>query len=280
MAEREGDLTVTALYTSAAWAWAGFRGAELFLTREAGAVFSVTNFVMALSRLLRPDTPSLRWSLAQRHAVIDHLAERSGASQIVELAAGLSRRGAAFSERPGVRYVEVDLPAMIAKKESLLARTVAGAAVRARSSLVRVAADVRELDFGSVVEPGAVCVIAEGLLMYLDADAQRTLWRRVAALFADHPGSTFLFDLVPATEQPQPGLLGQILGWLMARFTEGRGFVRDERTRAHVVAELEDLGFADVRALEPSDLADEMAVPGEGQHTQVVVFCCRGVASE
>ena len=197
----EGDLTVTALYTSATWAWARFDGAELFLTPEAGAVFSVTNLVMGLARLFRRDVPSLKWSLAQRHAVIDHLAD--GATQIVELAAGLSRRGVTFSARPGVRYVEVDLPAMIHRKEALLARTEAGLAVRARASLVRVAADVRELELGTLVGPGPVCVIAEGLLMYLDAEAQRGLWARIAG-FLGPRGGTFLFDLVPAIEQPPP----------------------------------------------------------------------------
>lgn len=275
MAEKEGDLTVTALYTSAVWAWAGFRGAELFLTREAGAVFSVTNAVMMVLGGWRRSVPSLRWSLAQRHAVIDHLA--SGAPQVVELAAGLSRRGAAFSERPGVRYVEVDLPGMVARKEALLARTEAGRAVLARASLVRVAADVRELDFGSVVGPGPVCVIAEGLLMYFDADAQRLLWRRIAAWFVDRPGSTLVFDLVPAIEQPAPGWIGRLLGWLMGRFTDGRGFVRDLRSRADLVSELREAGFAEVRALEPAELATETAVPGLAHKTQVVVFRCYGV---
>lgn len=271
MAE-DGDLTVTALYTSAAWSWAGFRGAELFLTREAGAVFSVTNAVMAVTGLLRPDVPSLRWSLAQRHAALDHLAQ--GHTQIVELAAGLSRRGAAFSERPGVRYVEVDLPAMIARKEALLARTPEGVAVRERGSLVRVAADVRDLDLATILAPGPVCVIAEGLLMYLDADAQRALWRKLGTALADRPGSTLLFDLVPAVEQPKPGLLGRMLGWLMARFTDGRGFVRDLRTRTDVVRELHEAGFTEVRALEPAELSGEMTVPGLDRRTQVVVFRC------
>jgi O-methyltransferase involved in polyketide biosynthesis len=270
----DGDLTVTALYTSAVWSWAGFRGADLFFTREAGAVFSVTNAVMAVSGWFRPDVPSLRWSLAQRHAVIDHLALTSGAAQIVELAAGLSRRGVAFTERSDLRYVEIDLPGMIARKEALLARSEAGLAVRARTGLLRVAADVRELDLDTVLVPGPATVIAEGLLVYFEADAQRALWRRLATALADRPGSVLLFDFVPAVEQPPPGRLGRFLGWCMARFTEGRGFVRDTRTRADVVRELHEAGFSDVRAIEPAELAGEMTVPGIEQRTQVVVFRC------
>jgi O-methyltransferase involved in polyketide biosynthesis len=256
------------------WAWAGFAGAELLATREAGAVLSVTDLVLGAARLLRPGTPSLRWSLAQRHAMIDHLARTSGAAQVLELAAGLSRRGVALTEDPGVRYVEVDLPPMVARKEALLGRSEAGRAALGRSNLVRVGADAREVDLGGLLGPGPACVIAEGLLMYLEAEAQRALWRRIAGALADRPGSVLVFDLVPASEQPAPGLVGRALGWCMARFTGGRGFVRDLRTRQDVIAELRGCGFGEVAALEPGDLA-EAGPPGLGRvRTQVVVFRC------
>lgn len=278
----DGDLTITALYTSGTWAWAGFKRAELFATREGGAVFTVTNVVMAFASLLRPGSPSLRWSLAQRHAMIDQLARNTGATRIVELAAGLSRRGAAFTDDPAVRYVEVDLPAVIARKDELLARTETGRAVAGRSSLVRLAADVRDVDLGAVVgqvtdgdPPGTrVCVIAEGLMMYLDARAQRALWGRIAEALAGRPGSVLLFDLVPAGELPQPGLVGRALGALMAWFTDGRGFVRDGRARADLRRDLVQSGFSEVDLFEPTDFGPDAPLPGRGRRTQVVVFRC------
>ena len=41
-------------------------------------------------------------------------------------------------------------------------------------------------------------------------------------------------------------MIFRALSWLMARFTKGRGFVRDDRTRADLATELRDAGFADV----------------------------------
>ena len=54
----------------------------------------------------------------------------------------------------------------------------------ARPNLVLHAGDATTLAFDEVLAPGPVCVIAEGLLVYLDAPAQQALWRRVAALCA------------------------------------------------------------------------------------------------
>jgi O-methyltransferase involved in polyketide biosynthesis len=119
-------------------------------------------------------------------------------------------------------------------------------------------------------------VVAEGLLMYLDAEAQRVLWRRVADLVAARPGSALVFDLVPAVEQPAPGLAGWVLGRLMRAATKGRGFVTDERTREDLREELLEYGFAEVEVLEPTDLADDARIPALDRRTQVLLFHCRG----
>src|SRR5688572_17265548 len=95
-----GDLSVTALYTAQTWAWAGLDQADLFSTRRSRGVFDATNLVLGVARALRPDAPSLRHGLAQRHILIDRLLAESGATQVLELAAGLSRRGAAVSAEP------------------------------------------------------------------------------------------------------------------------------------------------------------------------------------
>ena len=288
----EGDLSVTALYTSATWAWAGLSHAELLLTREARVVFAITNAAMAIAALVRPRSPSLRWSVRDRHALIDELVAElvaeAGVRDVVELAAGLSRRGAALTEEGApapnapIRVVEVDLPPMVARKEALLARTEPGRRVLQRPHLTRIGADVRDLELATLAPhlspSGPVCVIAEGLLMYLDADEQRALWARLAAFCVERPGSVLLFDLVPAKEQPAPGVVGRILGWLMARFTEGRGFVRDERGRADLVRELRGAGFAGVDVFEPADRPGVFSGAPRDQRvqTQVVVFRCRG----
>jgi len=265
------DLSVTALYTSQVWVWGGFDCAPLFATKEAKAVFSWTNGALMIAKLFMWRLKSLKHSLLHRHAMIDWLLSRSGSSQVLELAAGLSRRGAAFSASPGVAYVEVDLPHVVKKKRELLERTPEGKAVVSRQNLRLVPGDVTELDLAALVEPGRRFVIAEGLLMYLKPDEQRALWGRIAALMAG-VGGTFVFDLVPWVEQPKPGLFGRALEWVMKRFTGGKAFERDLRTRADICADLQAVGFTSVKCHEPGDVAQKWGLPSPTVSTQQLVF--------
>lgn len=270
----KGDLSVTALYTSYTWHWAGLKGAELFETPQAKAVFGVTNLALAVAKLFMWRLKSLKHSLLHRHTMIDHVLTQSGLTRVIELAAGLSRRGAAFSEDVRYSYTEVDLAHMIAHKETLLDRSDAGKAVRSRPNLRRISADVTQLDL-TTLNPDAApaVVIAEGLLMYLKPDQQRTLWRRIAELLSG--GGTFVFDLVPWIEQPKPGPIGRALEWLMKKFTKGQSFARDQRTREDLKADLQAAGFDAVEALEPADVAEQWSLPHPRVRTQQVVFICQ-----
>ena len=122
------DLSITALYTSQVWAWGQLPCAELLASRDGKRVFDVTNAALGL---MRRGTP-LRFALLHRHTMIDHLVGEWRPRRIVELAAGLSRRGAAVSADPAVHYVEVDLPDVVAHKRRLLERSEAGRTVLAR----------------------------------------------------------------------------------------------------------------------------------------------------
>jgi len=273
--KKGGDLTVTALYTAQTWKWGGFEGAELFATRRGRDVFNATNLALGAARLFRWGLPSLRHSLVQRHAMIDHIVVDSECKQIVELAAGLSRRGATFSQDPGVRYVEVDLPKVVEHKRELLARSEQGRAVADRESLHMIAGDAEKIDLAElVVGDGPVLVVAEGLLMYLDGPRQRRLWSRVAELISARPGSRFAFDLVPFCEQPKPGVMGRALAGMFKRATRGSSFAFDERTRDDLVRELGECGFADVELVEPHTAPSEWQVPHLGRRTQTLVFVC------
>lgn len=256
----EGDLSVTALYTSGTWSWAGFQGADLLVSPEAERVFGVTNAVLWLASWFATG-PSLKHSLVQRHALVDHLT-RDG-SDIVELAAGLSRRGTHRSADPAVRYVEVDLPHVVARKEQLLARTDEGRQVLARENFTRIAGDITELDLEPLLNE-QTCIVAEGLLMYLDAPAQRTLFGRLA-------GHRFVFDLVPPAEQPDVGWIGRLLSRVMRVFTGGAGFIEDKRTREDIVADLRGAGFTAVRVTTPEQ-EKGFDCPHRGERTQTVVF--------
>jgi O-methyltransferase involved in polyketide biosynthesis len=269
-----GDLSVTALYTSQCWAWGRLSCAELFAHAEGKRVFDATNAVLAVSRVFRRDFSPLRQSLIHRHTMIDALLGRTEARQVLELAAGLSRRGAAFSADPAWRYIEMDFPAVFHRKRALLERTPAGRAVLARSNLRLVEGDVLESALEELVEPRKpLFVIAEGLMMYLKPEAQRALWQKVFRL-ADKTGRvTLVFDLIPACEQPRPGRVGRALGAVMKAFTGGRDFERDARTRDDLSRELSEAGFATVTRYEPSAVAAEWSLPFPQARSQQLLFC-------
>lgn len=271
----KGDLSVTALYTAETWRWAGFEGAELLATPDARNVFRVTNFVLGIARLFAWHLGSLRTSLAQRHAMLDHWARESGADCVLELASGLSRRGIALSADPKLRYTEVDLPSMVQRKRALLERTPEGQAVLARPGFRLEGADVTKTDLASLAPAGRhLLVIAEGLLMYLDAAAQRALWERIAALAQGRHALTLLFDFLPGPEEPRPGPLGRALAWLMKRFTAGQGFVRDTRNRQQITEELQASGYTTVQARAPADVAKAWALPHPKEPGRQVIWRC------
>lgn len=269
----EKDLSVTALYTSAAWSWGKLANAELVLHPKAPGVFAAVNATLAVTRPFAREAP-LRVALLHRHALIDALLRASRAPRVLELAAGLSRRGVTFSEERD--YVEVDQPHVVATKRALLERTEAGRAALARPAFRMVAADVTTAPLDELAPPDGeqLFVIAEGLLMYLDADAQRALARRVAARFAKG-GGTFVFDYVPPREQPPPGAVGRALEWTMKRFTGGKAFAKDDRTREQIADDLRACGFRDVEAIEPRAVAAKYALPYPDAATQQVVFVAR-----
>lgn len=267
------DLSITALYTSATWSWGGLPNAELLEHPRARGVFRAVNGTLALTQPFFGSAAPLRLALLHRHALIDALARASGHRRVIELAAGLSRRGVTMSEDPAIAYVEVDRPSVVETKRALLERTLAGRAALARDNFRIVAGDVTTASLDELAPPdGApLFVIAEGLLMYLDADAQRALARAIGARLAKG-GGTFVFDYVPPCEQPPPGVVGRGLEWMMKRFTGGKGFAPDTRTRDEVLADLVRCGFERAEAIEPRAVARAWSLPHPEAATQQVVF--------
>lgn len=110
------------------------------------------------------------WSIITRTAVLDELimqAIRDGADTVLNLAAGLDTRPYRLSLAPGIRWIEVDFPEMIAYKESKLTDA------RPQCKLERIALDLtdraaRHRLFAQLNEESRqVLVITEGLLIYL-----------------------------------------------------------------------------------------------------------------
>lgn len=273
---RAGDLSPTALYTAGAWAWAGMPGAELLAFKGTRRVFGAVNAGLALARLFYRRPPSLRHSLVQRHLMIDHLLAESGCRHVLELAAGLSARGLRASGDAAVSYVELDQPQMMARKRDLLARSAAGRAALARANLKLVDGDIADTALAELAPPPPepLFVVAEGLLMYLDEAAQQRLFARVHELLAGRGGGAFVFDLVPAVEQPRAGLIARAFGRVFRAATRGGAFARDARTREDLAAALRAAGFS-VELLEPATAPAAWKLPHLERRTQQLLFVCK-----
>jgi O-methyltransferase involved in polyketide biosynthesis len=113
-----------------------------------------------------------------------------------------------------------------------------------------------------------VFVIAEGLMMYLTADARRRLFAKVRQLATVAGELRFVFDLVPTSENTEPDIVDRML----KAATGGRGFERDARTREDIVTALREAGFDDVEAVASSDVAHKWGLPQADGRTLVVLF--------
>jgi O-methyltransferase involved in polyketide biosynthesis len=118
-------------------------------------------------------------------------------------------------------------------------------------------------------------VIAEGLMMYLAADARRGLFAKVRQLAATTGEVRFVFDLTPTDKEPAPGIVERVLETAIKRSTGGRTFERDGRTRNEIVTAVREAGFDDVEVVASSDIARAWNLPEPGRRTQVALFVAR-----
>jgi O-methyltransferase involved in polyketide biosynthesis len=191
----------TAHYTGYVWARAGM-SAPAFETNEGRLLHTALRPWNLTSSIL--GGPTLDGFLLARHRLIDHLlAEAIDAgtvSQVVEIAAGLSPRGWNFASTYGdrIRYIEADLPGMVARKRRTLARLdalgehhqVVELDALADSGPASLAALTETLD-----PQRGTAIVTEGLVNYFDRDAVVGMWKRFAAALAGFPAGLYLSDM-------------------------------------------------------------------------------------
>ncbi|MGE0788123.1 MAG: class I SAM-dependent methyltransferase [Sandaracinaceae bacterium] len=244
----------TAHYTAYVWHRLGMPHAELFRTSLGRAAYY--GFRLAGEGLLElhPSIPSMRQYLETRHRTIERAVIDEAPDLVVEIGAGLSRRGVTFAER-GVRYLEVDLPHMVRAKRHLL-ETRAPSALRARIAphLSFWSADVLTDDFATrlaerIADAARPVVVMEGVLGYFAMAHRR---RAVSAIARALAGRGALI-----TELRARGETASVAG--VVRFarlgtnvlTRGRGSRDDFATLADAETFLRDAGFRSARALDP-----------------------------
>ncbi len=279
LGHQHARISPTAHYTAYVWYRAGMSFAPLATPLGRALHVALRPMNLAYERLgTRPD---LDMMLLARHRVLDAWLEAEIASgrvgQVLEIAAGLSPRGATFVRRhPGLVYVEGDLPDMAADKRRRLAGagllaeghrivTLDALAAEGPTSLAEVAA--RELD----PERG-LAIVTEGLLSYFDLAAVRGMWARFAALLARHGSGAYLADLNLAGD-----LAGMRSGLVFRRllevFARGRVHLHFEG-EAEARAALALAGFDDVELRTPQEVAG-VDVPGRDRRHVVRLLRAR-----
>ncbi|MGE0443360.1 MAG: class I SAM-dependent methyltransferase [Gemmatimonadales bacterium] len=128
-----------------------------------------------------------------RYRSIDEALGLTALRNIVEIGAGLSFRGLALSQTPGVHYLDTDLPDMITVKADLMSRLdhpqLEGTLrLEPLDALApgALAAAVRRFP------AGPVAIVNEGLLMYLDAAEKEQLAATIRKILRERDGSRWI----------------------------------------------------------------------------------------
>lgn len=252
-------ISPTGYYTGQVWVEAGLAPAA-FATREGTVLYQSLRPMNALSRAM--GGPSIEQLLLARHRTIDHqlatAIEAGTIGSVIEIACGLSGRGARFAARFGDRltYVEADLPAMAARKRELLTAADLGSD-RHRVVDIDALADAGPQSLPEItaeLDPGqGVAILTEGLLNYFPAAAVTGMWQRFARTLRGFPSGLYLADI--HLGEDTRGLAASGFAALLGVFVRGKVHVHF-RDVAECRRELELAGFAVSDLLRPEELTE------------------------
>ena len=274
MHRNEQQIPLSAMYTAATWQWAKLPCADLVMPEGAEDVFSIINLYMRFYRWINPQMDALEQMLLRRHSAINHLLQGDAYKQIVEIAAGFSPRGSWLSENPAVRYIEIDLPPVIAKKRAMLSRYYRGQLVLGRANFQLRAGDITRLDL-SDLPPEPTAVVTEGIMMYFDRDQQIQIWSSIARTLVSR-GGELLFDYIPPALNRPRSKLGNILHALKVRlFGDRTPYRYDQRTVEQLMDDLRLAGFHTVAVHDGDAVAKSWRLPYGDEPAKVLIFQAR-----
>jgi O-methyltransferase involved in polyketide biosynthesis len=251
----------TAHYTAYVWHHVGLPHGDLFATPLGRTMF--WTFRAATSGLRRAaGVPSMSEYLELRHRWIEAALEEAEPDRIVEIGAGLSRRGVTWAADRRVSYVEVDLPPMIALKKKMIAQR-ASPDLRERLSgrLTHVSCDVLSTEFANTLakllrDAQRPVVIAEGLVVYFSREDRARLLGNIRVALGDR--GIFLCSLRVKAASASMESAMKVLRASTSLVTRGRGTRDDFTDDADVRRFFEDAGFSHAEPLAPA-LVPELA---------------------
>jgi O-methyltransferase involved in polyketide biosynthesis len=132
-----------------------------------------------------------------RYKSISELIVKSGCSQVLELASGYSLRGLDLTQSGAVRYVETDLPDVVATKRALLDDVRRQHAIAPSPLHVVGVADALDLEQVRAATAGLdggqpLTVLCEGLIGYLTREETERVASNVRALLGAFAGGSWI----------------------------------------------------------------------------------------
>jgi hypothetical protein len=252
----------TARVTAYAWYQLGMPYGHLFVTREGAAMYwGFAGTAGVVGRLFK--LPSLVEYLEFRHRMIEAQLDRLDPDLVIELGAGLSRRGLTWVLDRGVRYTEIDLPHMSEAKRRMLAdapgrvqRALRAGDLELRSTDILAPSFADELT-GLLAGAERPVIVSEGLLDYFDLGARQRLLENLAAGVRG-AGVTghYLTDLQRGDRERKVGPAALVLRQAIKLATGGQGPARPFRDLEHVDRVFALAGFDAGEELKPRPLAE------------------------
>lgn len=274
MSSSDDKIAPTAHYTAYAWYRLGFPYADRFATAEGAALFWSFRLAGEWVAAASPNVPSLIQYLAQRHLAIEHVLDRARPDVVIEIGAGLSRRGVTWALDRDTPYVEIDLPHMIEAKRARIEARFAGIERRRLAKNHRlIVQDVlgegferwlRELVAGKE----RPVVVAEGLIGYFAPDDRMRLVRAIRRALP--PGGIFTCDARAKEGGAAIAAAASVLKAGIKLVTRGRGAREDFASEGAVREFFLDAGFSSAESIDPRDLPDAPKVPSPAR-----VWCAR-----
>lgn len=129
-----------------------------------------------------------------RFKAVNHILEENGATQVLELAAGLSPRGMDFAQR-GIAYLEADLADSIEMKREIVTCVLGHVPAKLHLCPTSVLDGAELMRCASVLAGAPVGITTEGLLRYLTFPEKVQLCANVRDILARHGGFWITTDI-------------------------------------------------------------------------------------
>jgi len=272
-ARASSRISPTAHYTGFVWFRHGLSPSRL-ATRRGRLMFHALQGPMAIAARAT-GVLSLEQMLLQRHLLIDHFLEEAIAAgqvtQVVEVAAGMSGRGHRFVARhPSLRYIEADLPGMVARKGQALGARPSRHQLVAIDALLDEGPLSLQDEVGPLLDPDAGCaLITEGLLTYFDPVSVDGMWTRFIRLLEAHPRGLYLSD-AHLEDAAHGAPFAKAFRRFLGTFARGQLHLL-ARTPEQLLARLRDHGFDQAALHLPREHRDIPGIPKGGPDFQRVL---------